>query len=463
MKKFIISALLGATTCNLLAGGYLTNTNQSINFLRNPSRDASIGIDGVYYNPAGVALLGEGWHLQFNWQTVHQHRDTWSDYQMPGLGYDHLFKYNTSNPVTEQSNFTRKSKGRVNVPIQPSLFLAYNKDRWSFQFGFGFIGGGGECEFENGVGSFEYLAAASGMYALSAKGLSMTGYDLETYMKGRSYDLGFTLGAAYKIIGGLSGSIGLRGIYATNNYSGYLRNIQYHTNAGITVPGTDLSLDCDQSGFGIAPIIGLNYKVNDHFNVAAKYEFRTAIEVKSSAHNNDAFNAIAATNAAFSSYLDDAKTRTDLPALLAVGVQYSPIKQLRINAGYHHYFDTDAKQWADIDLCNTNEITAGVEYDLTDRLEVSGGYQKTMYDQPSDFHSDTNFTLDSYSLGIGLGYRLSKKVKLNAAYFQTIYDNYNQEAALSTAVNGQAMQIGTKYVTYSRTNRVIGVGIDIDF
>jgi hypothetical protein len=79
-KKQILIAALIACTSNAFAGGYLTNTNQSIYFLRNPARDASIGIDGVYYNPAGAAFLGEGFHLQFNWQNARQHRDAVANY-----------------------------------------------------------------------------------------------------------------------------------------------------------------------------------------------------------------------------------------------------------------------------------------------------------------------------------------------------------------------------------------------
>ena len=75
MKRLIIacvSVMLGATLQTATAGGILTNTNQSINFLRNPARDAAIGLDGVYSNPAGVAFLPEGFHLAFNWQYAHQ-------------------------------------------------------------------------------------------------------------------------------------------------------------------------------------------------------------------------------------------------------------------------------------------------------------------------------------------------------------------------------------------------------
>ena len=57
--KAIIAGVMLAATTSATAGGILTNTNQSIDFLRNPARDAAIGLDGVYSTPAGVAFLLE--------------------------------------------------------------------------------------------------------------------------------------------------------------------------------------------------------------------------------------------------------------------------------------------------------------------------------------------------------------------------------------------------------------------
>ena len=56
------------------------------------SREASIGIDGLYYNPAGVVFLGEGHHLSLNWQLAYQTRTIKNGYE--------LFKNNVNNPIT---------------------------------------------------------------------------------------------------------------------------------------------------------------------------------------------------------------------------------------------------------------------------------------------------------------------------------------------------------------------------
>ena len=44
----------------------MTNTNQSVHFLRNPALDATTGIDGVYANPAGLIFLTDGLHFSLN-------------------------------------------------------------------------------------------------------------------------------------------------------------------------------------------------------------------------------------------------------------------------------------------------------------------------------------------------------------------------------------------------------------
>ena len=73
-QKTVLAAALLAMTTTTQAGGLLTNTNQNIAFNRNFARVGAIGIDGVYFNPAGVAFLDQGFHLSLNFQNVYQTR-----------------------------------------------------------------------------------------------------------------------------------------------------------------------------------------------------------------------------------------------------------------------------------------------------------------------------------------------------------------------------------------------------
>ena len=496
--KFAITALILTVAGTSFAGGLLTNTNQNIIFLRNPARDAAIGIDGVYSNPAGVAFLSEGFHLSLNIQNARQTREVLT-------GYGNLFQNNVNNPATAENNFIRKFKGDADAPIIPSIQAAYNKDKWSFQFGFAIMGGGGKCKFDNGLGSFEGVVAsipaqliAGGINnSLQAMGTQLTGgYSFDPYMRGRQYYYGFTLGSAYKINKNLSVYGGVRLIYGSANYFGYVKNIAFQQNAGgnlsmVAAPAfftglagalnqqagqlemagameqaaalkqqaaqmqgyaamtQDIELNCDQTGWGIAPIIGIDYKTGK-LNLAAKYEFKTRMRLKNESANSESAKAIAM----LGKYANGKRVAEDSPALLTVGAQYEVLPSLRLMAGWHHYFDVDTKQYTKDMLGDTNEYLIGAEYDINKYVQISGGMQKTDYDMKDNGMNDISFNVSSYSFGFGVGVNVAKNVKVNLAYFQTNYEDYDK-----------VQNIGGMTVSdsFTRTNRVLGVGVDMTF
>lgn len=491
MNVVLTSLMLTAATTTATAGGILTNTNQSIDFLRNPARDAAIGLDGVYSNPAGVAFLPEGFHLGFNWQYAHQTRTIECNNPLFALG-----KKNNGQS-------TKTFEGIADTPFLPSIQAAYNKGNWSLQFNFSVPGGGGACEFQDGLGSFESVV---GSIANQLKPLGATGYDMDGYMQGRQYYFGFQLGAAYKITKDLSVYGGLRVLYGTATYKAKISNImvntangyldfgsflqgatttvdagiskvnagiaQYQT-AGLDVPaelttqlaqleGTKQSLNslqkysqgvnllCNQSSVGVAPVIGIDWRVGK-FNFAAKYEAKTEIHMKNESTVNEA-SEIPAVN----KFRDSEKVDEDSPAQLALGAMWNISNDFRLNLGYHHFYDKDVKWYNNTqDLLGggTNEYLAGVEWDLTDKLTISGGGQVTRYQLTDEYMNDMSFVVNSYSLGFGFNYKASDHVTLKAAYFQTNYGHYNRVTSTEPLVSD----------SFTRTNRVLGVGCELNF
>ena len=117
MRKFIYTAalLMGVAT-TAQAGGFLTNTNQSVTFLRNPARDAAINVDGAYFNPAGIGFLNNGWHLGFHLQSAYQTRKATANFAPFGNG--------TVNGVANPADGIKQYKGKAPAPVIPSLALA---------------------------------------------------------------------------------------------------------------------------------------------------------------------------------------------------------------------------------------------------------------------------------------------------------------------------------------------------
>ncbi len=457
-KGLIACAVFMMTTGSAWAGGILTNTNQSVDFLRNPARDAAIGLDGVYSNPAGVVFMPEGFHLGINWQYAHQTRTITSTNPVFQMGR----KNNANSP-------TKIFEGVADAPIIPSVQIAYNMENWSLQANLSVPGGGGACEFDDGLGSFESVV---GNIAAMLAPMGAQGYDMDGYMKGRQYYYGVQIGAACKVTPNLSLYGGLRMLYGDATYKAKISNIQVKTANGyidfgsylqaVTAAGygeqvaplqkygDGVNLLCNQAGVGFAPIVGIDYKIGK-FNFAAKYEFRTQIRMKNESTVNEA-SALDAVN----KYRDGEKVNEDMPALLTIGVQYSPIDIVRINAGWHHFFDKDASwynQSQDLLKHNTNEFLLGAEWDTTENLTFSAGGQITRYGNTDEYINDMSFVVNSYSIGFGFSYKLSKKVAVKAAYFQTYYGDYDR----TNADNPQVKD------SFTRTNRVFGVGVQVDF
>ena len=462
IQAMLASAMMLTAATTAQAGGILTNTNQSIDFLRNPARDASIGLDGVYSNPAGVAFMPEGFHLGFNWQYAHQTRTIEST--------NDFFKYGRKNNGQAMKTF----EGTADAPFIPSLQAAYNTGNWSWQLNLSVPGGGGSCEFADGLGSFESVV---GNIATQLTPFGAKGYDMDGYMEGRQYYFGIQAGTAYKVSDHVSVYGGLRVLYGTATYKAKISNIMVNTAGGymdfsdyilaITPAATaagygqmigqlqkyaqGVNLLCNQSGVGIAPVIGIDYRLNDNFNFAAKYEFKTQMRMKNESTVNEA-SEISAVN----KYRDGESVNEDAPAQLAVGVQWSPVSDVRVSAGWHHYFDkqTDWYDNAQDKLShNSNELLAGAEWDVNDRLTISAGGQLTRYGLTDEYMNDMSFVVNSYSLGLGFNYKATDKLTLKAGYFQTMYDTYDRVTSTQPLVSD----------SFTRTNRVLGIGCELNF
>jgi len=491
MKKvFTLLAALGVATTSAFAGGILTNTNQHVNFLRDPARDATTDIDAIYSNPAGISFMNLGWHFSFNGQSAFQNRDITSTFAP--------FAENADGHSAADG--TRKYKGVASAPFIPSVFAVWRyNDRWTFGGNFALTGGGGKATFNDGLPSFEsqvaLIPALLSTYAtqMNMPELASSQYSYNTFMQGRQYIFGLNFGSAYKFNKHLSGFVGMRINYVTNHYYGYVKNIKatlagsttlvdlnnYFSNissqfatlaiqsqiAGNTTLATqytklavatakiasgtsDKELDCSQTGWGVTPIIGLDYKAGP-LNLAAKYEFITKLNIENQSQNTTGV----------SSFDNGVNTPNDIPALLTLGAAYDVTSRLHVSTGYHHYYDKSASMSNDRQKAlsgGTDEYLAGVEYDITPITTISAGYQKTNYGMTDAFQEDMSFYVNSYSIGMGCRFKINSHMKANVAYFQTNYGKYTKSSTNynNTGLPGKDI--------YTRTNKVFGVGIDYD-
>ena len=469
-KSLLLVAVAAMMTTWAHAGGLMTNTNYHIAFDRMMARGATFDIDAAYSNPAGLAWGHEGWQLSLNFQKPWQYRDI-----------------RLTTPTTDKTY-----EGKASAPIVPALFASYKKDRWAVSTMIGIVGSGGFVQYDEGVPMFntlitQVISKLTGGLSTATGGaiapITPDQYTIDSEMKGKQYIYGAQINFTYKFIDCLSAAVGFR----ANYYDGYYRG---HVIAGNhPTKGTlaKLMLDVDQKGWGFTPLLSVNFHQGP-VTLTARYEFRTKISTKNDTNVLDAnlnTNALltdpltalvvsgtitpaqaqaigqgiqqqmgsGGLSAYTAPYEDGARTRYDMPALLSLAIGYEFSPKLRGTLEYHFFDDKNAKMANDRQKelkHGTHEVLAGVEWDINKKFTVSCGAQHTDYGLTDGYQQNTSFACDSWSIGLGGAWNITEKIRLNAGYFCSLYTDYEKQASYGIE-------------TYSRTNNVIGIGLDYKF
>lgn len=512
------------------SGGIVTNQNQSAAYIRMFARDASTDIDAVFFNPAGLTKLDDGFYLSLNYQYINQNKIVTSDY---------------ANLATIPTDF----EGKISVPIFPGVYAAYKTGKFVFSFGWNPVGGGGGATFEKGLPSFE-IPVSDLVPSLQAQGA--TAYSLDAYFEGSSVYWGYQLGASYEINDMLSIYLGARYVTAKNTYAGHL------TDVNITIGGTETpaaaffsgtatmlqplydgltplydggagaytlaeaeyggyitsaqrtaleagfaalglpaatpigtayenyvspsylgarraeyvladqeDVEVEQTGSGIAPIIGANINLLDKkLNIGLKYEFMTKLELENKTTTDFIIDYDYLTGTETGMFPDGAKFRNDMPAMFAVGFDYKITDKFSVASGFHMYFDKSAnygREVDDIDVDNdqvidrnSTEFALGLEYKISDKLLLSIGYLNTQTGVTEDYQTDLSYSQNSNTIGLGGAYAISSGIDLNVGFGYTMYNDARKIYDVTDA-------LGFSHVTtesYDKDNLFVAFGLD---
>ena len=460
MKKIWLLGAMALFVSNAtFAGDYLTNTNQNAAFLRMLARGASIDVDGVYSNPAGLSFIEkDGFYLSLTGQSAFQKRNISSTTP--------LWTFDPKNPQTQTF------EGKASAPIIPSFQGLYKKGDWTISTHFGITGGGGKASFDQGLPLFNSLITgliASHPFYKGQDGkkfIHPSMYDISSAMDGKQYIFGLQLGLSYKLADWVSVYAGGRMNYFTGGYEGFLNAALHPEYYGMfpnldskTFDGTlaEIRLDCDQSGWGIAPILGADFKFGK-LNIGMKYEFKTNLNIENKTSDMKVMPNLIESK--LGAYKQGVNTPSDIPAMFSAAVGYEILPIWRTTVEYHFFDDLNAgmsDNRQDYLSHGTHEILVGTEVDVTKSLTLSAGFQNTDYGLRDNFQTDTSFSCDSYSIGLGARVDLTKGWSMDIAYFWTNYKDYTK---VSEKYNGTPFP-GTDI--YSRSNKVFGMTLNYQF
>lgn len=438
MRKFslmIFSLLLISSVA--YSGGIVTNYNQSAAYIRMFARDATTDIDAVFFNPAGLTKLQDGWHFSFSYQNLDQTR-----------------KVTSTFPYLNDGDF----EGEAKIPIFPSFYTAYKTGKFVFSFGFNPVGGGGTATFHNGLPTMENPIST---LVPKLTSLGVTGYSMNSLFKGKSVIFGFQAGVSYEINENISVFGGLRYLKAENSYEGYIKDIMVTSAAGESTPsaflngvaaplsGAALSMQGLVDGYGANTFAELNAVITDPATLGALEALangllalgipQAAIDAMSMAVAQGTFNGAAAELNGQAAYLaivmadqeaDVVQTGSGVTKIIGANLSFMDGD---LNIGLKYEFLTK------IDLINETAVGKGFTTGLTsggDRIEMFPDGAITNADMPA-------------LLSVGLEYKLTKPFTVAIGY-HTYFDSkagwaFDEEGNSKIDGNSTEFALGLQY------------------
>lgn len=464
MRKITISLLCLVLGCQMVFAGINTNTNHSASWVRMLIRDASTDIDAVYYNPAGLSKLSDGFHISLNNQYITQSKTVTNDYM-----------YLNGTPVDFD--------GEVSAPIFPGVYAAFKTGKFVISAGFNPVGGGGSADFANGLPSFE-MPASDLVPSLGTYGIE--DYSLSTSFSGTSVYYGIQAGLTYAINDMISIYAGARYIIAKNTYEGKLEAIMVSGTGidpiapasfmyGLAAMATAGATSATAAGTGMQPLIdggagGLTFAAAEGGGVidaptratleggllALGFDQASIDAMTLSVAQGSYFGAATAlttqattatqTGDYFDVLLDDQEVDVEQSATgitPIIGINISPTEALNIGIKYEHstklelknstkdgkgglvgfnppaeliyLFPDGAKTRGDLPAL----LTLGVSYDIGSKISLYGGAHY-YFDKSADYGKgvDNEDIIDAnnWEAGLAIEYHLNDKLTLSAGY-----------------------------------------------
>ncbi|MEN8250456.1 MAG: hypothetical protein ABFS32_16090 [Bacteroidota bacterium] len=485
MKKIIVSFFSLLLTANLaFSGGIVTNTNQSASWTRMMVRDASTSIDAVYYNPAGLTKLSDGFHLSLSNQVLGQTKNVISD-----------FMYLNNAPVDYE--------GKVSAPLFPGVYAAYKTGKLAFSFGFNPIGGGGSADFAGGLPSIE-MPVSTLVPMLASTGV--TGYSMNMNFSGTSVYFGVQAGVSYEVNDMISVYAGGRYVMAKNTYKGamsdimvtangteveakpYLEGVAAEATAGATLATSaagqasfasgelQVAIDNNLGGNTLAELVGAGVITqgeadlveNGYTQLGGDPTDLTVTELQTG------FDGFATQYTAMAAQLTGQAAQLNAVAPLMAdqeadveqtGSGFTPIVGVnlsfmedKLNIGIKYEFKTNleltnnttldvvtgvdgSSMFPDGEVTNADMpamLSVGAKFQATDALNIHAGFHTYFDGQVGWEDVDLNIEGNSIEYALGLEYDINEKLLVSAGWLGTqpsVTENYQTDLSYSMATN----------------------------
>lgn len=398
-RKKIILSLATLLIVKGLSGASIDHImNYTPEYNANPALQGVINQSStVNYNPAGLTKVEDGTYINAGLQLA--------------IG-------------TQGMKYDGKDYSADHVSPIPNFSIYKKEGRRAYFWTLGGVAGGAELEYKNGIAAYKQL------------GNNLLGYsNKNSKAKGSNLYIQTTIGTAFEITDKLSMSVATRGVYGQRNFSG-----EIHIEGGYG-NGQIAKIDAEREAFGFGGQIGLNYMASDKLNIGLRYDSKVRLKFETKADETKLNIPVPILHSfgfsdLYEEYEDGAKIYRDLPAILAMGIQYKTTDLWTLYTGLNYYFNKsanlDEKAVKTSDLSKREykdgwEISLGSEYQVSNKLAWLAGVNYAKTGASANNYRDSEYAIDSWMFGTGVKYQFSDTLELTATVTHYLYDSSKSE------------------------------------
>ena len=423
MKKFslLLTLSIMMVGSTVFAGSIDYLSNQSANYVMNVARNAATdAADIVAYNPAGTALMGEGFFIDASSQTVLKYYD-----QKATL-----------------SGTTEKYKMDLPTPVLPNLYAVYNfgligAGKFATYAQAGIVAGGGSLEWD-GIAALLPYQVGFGASNFSVKGSGV-------YYAGG-------LGVAYSLLDDMI-SVSLGGKIVKG-----MRTQELH----LTALGSNMVQKYEYNALGYTGVVGVDCKPVKELTLGMTYQTATKQDFKYEKETNTSILAS----------VEGKKMRRDLPQIIMLGAQYSVTPELEVSITGQIYLvnKADMGQIGGPTAPTSKDVNKyfgtgyetgfGAKYKVMDALKVGGAFLYTAQGAKDELYTDSNAliyvssnpVLDSLMFCLGAQYTVMPNLDI------TLAGNWVHYLPKDATIASSGMKVNYKKEVYTIA---IGAGYKI--
>lgn len=433
MKRFSVALSIWAISAVAFAGGIDNKTNLNAGYERNPSRNTECKRpEAVFYNIGGTAFMEDGLYLEAGNQFVFK-----------------KYSNELDSPLTSSLGINRSYDDKRLVYLYPNAEVVYKRGDTALFFGFGVFGGGGNLEYKKGTAATALAfmntaknykakaqeaqaaataaaaagkAALAGEYAgaaLKAKGAAESfssmalNHNLDVY----SVQLGEIVGISSRILENLSLSVAARFMHGTQTIDLSSPYLVALGNGGDTI-------GYKADGYSVGAMFGIHFKPTDLMDLSVQYQSITRLNYR--------YHSFTGADPIISGVITNSKDSfaNDLPAVLNLGAGYQVTDDLYASTSFNYYFNRFARIESPMDgtrydYGNSWEIALGADYQINSSLMVSSGISYGRNGTKSDQNNIFSPVLDSFVVGAGCEYKVTKNIALTGSVMYCVYFSQN--------------------------------------